>query len=108
MFELSFFDTTVTNAGYMGYLCYRSDRIPDLYPHPAAPVTDLAVDIVAGSTHLQFSGDPALTYTVEASANLTEWTSIGTANPATETGTVVFQDTSAPGSAARFYRVLTH
>ena len=108
VFELSFSDTTVTNASYMGYLCYRSYRIPDLYPHPARPVTDLAVNLVAGSPRLQFSGDPALTYTVEGSANLAEWTSIGTANPGTEPGTFVLQDTLAPGAAARFYRVLTH
>ncbi|MBZ5522440.1 MAG: hypothetical protein LAP21_09395, partial [Acidobacteriia bacterium] len=32
-----------TNATYAGYFTYRSVRIPDLYPHPAAPVADLVI-----------------------------------------------------------------
>jgi len=108
VFDLSFFDPANTNPAYMGYLCYRSDRIPDLYVHPAIPVTDLVVSPDAGGPVLKFSADPARTYTVEASSDLSGWQQMGTAIQDPTTGLFVFQDAGAVGSAGRFYRVVTH
>jgi arylsulfate sulfotransferase len=70
VFELSFFDQNNTNSSYLGCLCYRSDRIADLYAHPALPVADLAVSMLAGAPRLDFSADVTRTYTVEASSDL--------------------------------------
>ncbi len=74
VFDLSFFDYDNTSSGYKGYAIYRALRIPDLYAHPASPVTDLVV-IEAGETaHLEFSADPTHTYVVQASTDLMNWT----------------------------------
>jgi hypothetical protein len=106
VFEISFFDANNTSATYGGYICYRSDRIPDLYAHPPLPVADLAVSMAAGGPRLSFSADSAWTYTVEAADDQWQWVSLGTAVPG-PADTYQFQDTSAAGSAVRFYRVLT-
>jgi hypothetical protein len=107
VFELSFFDQNNTNATYAGYICYRSDRIPDLYAHPPMPVADLAVSMAPEGPRLSFSADPARTYTVEAADDRWQWAPLGTAAPGPGADTFQFQDTSAAGSAVRFYRVVT-
>jgi hypothetical protein len=108
VFDLSFFDyndPTRTNAGYF---CYRSDRILDLYAHPAAAVADLNVSSSADGPRLRFSADPVRTYTIEASSDLLHWTSIGTGNQVQGVDAFEFQDRAAGASGARFYRVVTH
>jgi hypothetical protein len=86
---------------------YRSRRIADLYAHPAAAVSDLAVSYEQGVPLLSFSADPARTYSVEASTDLIHWQTIGTASQDVELGIFQFQDTSSLGDPARFYRVAT-
>jgi len=108
VFDISFFDSTNTQSTYNGYLCYRSYRIPDLYAHPLTPVQDLTVTLSPGGPRMQFSGDPALTYTLAASTDYQQWQQIGTPVPGPEPDTFVFQDAAATMSAARFYRVLAH
>jgi hypothetical protein len=108
VFDLSFFDYNNTSPTNGGYLCYRSDRIPDLYAHPAVAVGDLNVVSSAGVPRLSFSADPSRTYTLEASSDMLHWAQIGTANQVPQTDTFEFQDTAAGASASRFYRVVTH
>lgn len=108
VFDLSFFDSNNTNRAYMGYLCYRSDRIPDLYCHPAIAVADLKVTFAAGATLLRFTGDPLRTHVVQASTDGLHWTSLGTAAYVQADKACEFTDTTGGSSAARFYRVVTH
>lgn len=107
VFDLSFFDYNNTSSNYAGYVCYRSDRIPDLYVHPAMPVADLAVSLAAGVPVLKFSGDPVRSYTVEASSDMVQWEQLGAPVPGATPGTFEFQDATAINSAARWYRVVT-
>ncbi len=107
------FDLTLTkydkaNVEYINCTVYRVHRIPDLYAHPAVPVTDLATQRVDGVAHLEFSGDPARTYSVQASADLVTWQSLGTAaNDNAYSASFEFQDSQPEGSTARYYRVIT-
>ena len=78
VFDLSFFDYNNTNANYGGYFCYRAYQIPDLYPHPAEPVADLVVSDENQIPLLEFSADPTRSYLIQASTDLTNWTTIGT------------------------------
>ncbi len=118
VFDLSFFDRNNTNSTYRGYRLYRAKRIPDLYPHPANPVTDLTIETPAPVTglavggqfaamHLEFSADPTFTYAIEASTDLTNWTTIGTAVQNGGPGDFGFDDLSTSRFVTRFYRVVT-
>ncbi len=118
VFDLSFFDYANTNTSYHGYRLYRALRIPDLYAHSPDPVTDLSINppdsvnslAVGGqfaAMHLEFSADPAFTYAVQASTDLTNWTTIGTAVQDGEPGDFGFADLTASRFTTRFYRVVT-
>jgi arylsulfate sulfotransferase len=87
---------------------YRSRRIPDLYAHPAAPVADLTVKEDNGTPMLEFSADPARTYTIEASTDLSNWEEIGTPAHEAGSGSFLFHDADFSGFETRFYRVVTH
>jgi hypothetical protein len=106
VFDLSFWDYGNTSASYRGYFCYRSNRVPDLYTHPAAPVADLAVSEENQVPVLEFTADPTHTYLIQASTDLKNWTNIGA--PVEEgTGDFSFEDLDAPQFKTRFYRVVT-
>jgi arylsulfate sulfotransferase len=107
VFDLSFFDYENTSANYLGYFCYRSDRIPDLYAHPANPVTHLVVNTENNMTRLEFSADPTLTYVIQASTDLVNWTAIGSAVEEGGVGNFEFNDLYAGQFKGRFYRVAT-
>ncbi len=107
VFDYSIFDYTNTSTGYLGNFVYRSDRIPDLYAHPANPVTDLAVRNANKIPRLEFSADPARSYVIEASTDLMNWTAIGAAVQDEGPGEFDFSDLSASQFNARFYRVVT-
>lgn len=104
VFDMALFDYGNTNANYRGYSTYRSDRIRDLYP--ARAVTDLSVQIVNGNPLLEFSADEGRTYVIEASTNLSDWDAIGNADLQGQ-GMFQFEDDSASGLPARYYRVRT-
>lgn len=106
VFDLSFYDTNA-NPNSQGVLVYRSDRIPDLYGHLAEPVPDLVVSDGNGIPLLEFSADPTYSYLVQASTDLTNWTTIGTAVQEDGVGDYDFEDLYANQFAARFYRVVT-
>jgi len=109
VFDLSVFDYANSNPQYLGYWAYRSRRVPDLYAHPAMPVTDLNLYYNGGVPLLQFSADPARTYVVEVSSDLQNWSVLGTAKP--ETGGLYdvydFEDFDSDAPPARYYRVQT-
>jgi arylsulfate sulfotransferase len=107
VFDLSFFDESNTNSNYSGNTCYRAYQLPDLYPHPVEPVADLAVTESNDVPVLEFSGDPANSYLVQASTNLMNWTAVGTAVESTNAGEYNFPDPQADQFTSRFYRVLT-
>ena len=107
VFDLSFFDYTNTSPSYRGYNAYRALRIPDLYAHPANPVTDLFLVDENTWTRLEFSADPARHYAVQASTDLTHWTTIGTAVADEFSGDFEFDDFYVSQSTDRFYRVVT-
>jgi hypothetical protein len=106
VFDLSFFDYNNPNGVFAGYFAYRSHRIPDLYSTLPAPVEDLSVDLVDGAAILQFSGNQANTYTVQASTDLSQWNSIGEAED-TGGGNYILADFYDSAAAAQFYRVLS-
>jgi hypothetical protein len=108
VFDLSFFDSNTTNRSYMGYLCYRSDRVPDLYCHPPMPVADLKATFSAAGALLTFTADPIRTYSLDASGDGLHWTQIGTAQPGQTPGSFQFHDAAGGTSTERFYRVVTH
>ena len=105
--DVSFFDYDNTNKTYQGYFCYRAYQIPDLYPHPAEPVTDLVVSEDNQIPLLEFSADPTFNYIIQASTDLTNWTGIGTAVQEGGVGVFDFEDLDANQFTARFYRVVT-
>jgi hypothetical protein len=108
VFDLRFFDPTNTSASYTGYLLYRSSRIPDLYTHPANPVVNLCVTLSDSSIpRLTFTGDPAHDYNVEASSDLINWSSLGTAEQTEIDGQYEFDDFDEMLPTTRFYRVVT-
>ena len=72
------------------------------------PVVDLTVTSDGGMPHLAFSGDDTHTYAVEASTNLVNWDTIGTATEDEQLdGEYSFEDNSGPANPARYYRVVT-
>ncbi len=107
VFDISFLNFSNTNSSDKGYFTYRAYQIPDLYPHPANPVTDLALSNATNTSCLQFSADPTRTYVVQASTDLANWTTIGPALEEGGVGDFEFYDLDASQYQARFYRVLT-
>jgi arylsulfate sulfotransferase len=108
VFDLSVFDYGNTNKTYAGYLCYRSYRIPDLYPHPAIPVEDLDINFQGGAPYLRFSCDPTHSYDVQSSTDLINWTTIGSASSEDGLGEFGFSDTDEVPTDSRYYRVITN
>jgi hypothetical protein len=107
VFDLQVFDPNNTDPGYLGCFVYRSYRIPDLYAHPAAAVTDLTLQYDGATPVLQFSGDQARSYQVEVSGDVVNWQAIGTASLADGSGDFSFVDNRANGSSRQFYRIAT-
>jgi len=108
VFDLSFWDYgEANNPDYYGYWCYRAYQVPDLYAHPAEPVTDLTVYDEYSIPLLEFSGDPARSYTIQASTDLTNWTTIGTPVEEGGVGDYDFYDLNANQFTTRFYRIVT-
>jgi hypothetical protein len=107
VFDLSFFDYANTSKTYPGYFTYRSERIPDLYPHPAEPVTDLVISDENQIPLLEFSADPTHSYLVQASTDLVNWTTVGTPVQEGGVGDYDFEDLNANQFTARYYRVVT-
>jgi hypothetical protein len=106
VFDLALFDYTNTSPSYLGCFAYRSQRVPDLYGHPALAVADLNVSYNGGLAHLEFSGDPARTYVVEASTDLVNWEAIAIPEP-TANGDYDLVDPQTTEFQARYYRVVT-
>ncbi len=109
LFDISIFDYNSSNANYLGYWVYRARRLPDLYGHPAAAVTDLnvTVDEESGMAVLHFSGDPVRSYTIKVSSDLNSWSSIGEAE-LDGNGVASFSDAPVGGGGNRFYQIVTH
>lgn len=107
VFDVEMFDPTNTATNYAGYQVYRSYRIPDLYPHPAAPVVGLTVQDNLGAPLLQFTADPARTYVVQSSADLINWFDIGAPDADDADGDFSFVDDGSDGLSTQFYRILT-
>jgi len=107
VFDLSFFDYDNTSSEYTGYNCYRAYQIPDLYSHPAEPVADLVMSDENRIPLLEFSADPTHSYLIQASTDLTNWTTIGTPVQEGGVGDYDFEDLNADQFTTRFYRVVT-
>ncbi|HXR03074.1 MAG TPA: aryl-sulfate sulfotransferase [Verrucomicrobiae bacterium] len=107
VFDLSFFDYTNTSATYAGYLIYRAERVPDLYPHPVEPVADLTINDDSGIPLMEFSADPTHSYLIQASTDLVNWTAIGAPVQEGGVGDYDFEDLNADQYTTRFYRVVT-
>jgi len=108
VFDLAFWDYGDTSGYYAGYSGYRSERIPDLYSHPAEPVTDLVLTGWQDQTiTLEFSADPVHSYLIQASSDLKNWETIGTPVQTDEVGEYYFDDLNANQFVTRFYRVVT-
>lgn len=107
VFDLAFWDYSSAPAGFIGYECYRSHRIPDLYAHPAEPVANFIVSCQNQTFHLRFSADPTHNYVIQTSTDLVTWTTIGTAVQGEDAGDFQFDDPDAGQFACRYYRVAT-
>ena len=73
-----------------------------LYPYPEPPVA-----LVWSSNHtarLSFLTVPGLTYTIQASTNLVDWSPVWTTNAPTQT--TLFEDLDAVRYPRRFYRIV--
>jgi hypothetical protein len=57
------------------------------------------------SFHLEFTGTPGLTYTVQGSTNFVDWVPVGTATATLPVGAASFIDSDLPLHPYRFYRV---
>ena len=107
VFDLSFFDYTNKSPSYLGYFMYRSTRIPDLYVHPVVPVTNFVLNNENNIPCLDFSADPTLNYVVQASTDLKNWTTIGSATQTDGIGDFEFDDLNGGQFPSRFYRVVS-
>lgn len=107
VFDVSFFDDTNISSSYGGTFCYRAYQIPDLYTHPAEPVADLMLSDEDQIPLLEFSADPSQSYLIEASTDLTNWTSIGAPIQEGAAGDYDFEDLDSIHFTNRFYRVVT-
>ncbi len=106
VFDLAVFDYENTNSTYRGNWVYRSNRIPDLYGHPAVAVEDFSIEYQNGIAQLEFSADETRTYWIESSTDLTHWEEIGEAWLDAE-GEFEFEDYYAGANQSQFYKVLT-
>jgi hypothetical protein len=73
----------------------------------AADVSSVITGITpqpGGSMQVKSFGIPGVTYLIQASTDLSTWTTIST-NVASSTGVILFLDTDAPNYNSRFYRV---
>ena len=102
--RISQYDNTNVNAAM---LVYRAHAIRDLNAHPALPVADLKLIPYNNSVLLQFSGDPARSYVIQASSDLRNWHWVDYALPDVDPGTFFFPGASFNQFKARYYRVLT-
>lgn len=107
VFDLSVWDYQSPPRENTGYEVYRSHRIPDLYAHPAEPVTNIIISEQDPAASLEFSADPTYTYVIQASTDLETWTNIGSAVEEDEAGDFDFDDLGASEFTNRFYRVVT-
>jgi hypothetical protein len=107
VFDLSLTMFDKPNSTFKNCTIYRCHRVPDLYGHPALPVTDLIVTSENGSALLEFTGDPVRTFAVESSKDLNNWAEIGVAE-ADDDGLFTFVADPSDGAVARFYRIVTH
>jgi arylsulfate sulfotransferase len=108
VFDLAITMYDKTNSPYLDCSVYRAHRIPDLYPHPAAAVVDLAANYRNGVPVLKFSGDDTRSYVIEASSNLVDWAAIGMpSEDQQKTGEFDFQDIQSNQFQHQYYRVLT-
>jgi arylsulfate sulfotransferase len=105
VFDLAIFDYDNVSPTYRGNWVYRCYRIPDLYGHMPVPVSDLSISMINNKPMLQFSGDPARSYSIQASRDLKDWSEIGPAQP-NAAGEYSFTDATA--AAGNYYRVITH
>jgi arylsulfate sulfotransferase len=108
LFDLALSEYNNTNAATKALYVYRSYRIPDLYAHPVSPVADLTISYQTEAAQLQFSGDPAHTYMVEASTDLVNWDQLGVAAEEAQSGSFSFQEPAGSGNAFRYFRVVTY
>jgi len=61
--------------------------------------------VTNGQFQMVLTGEPGLTYVVQASTNLASWVSVGT-NTAAANGTFKFADPNVPNFSRRFYRAI--
>ncbi|HWD18723.1 MAG TPA: aryl-sulfate sulfotransferase [Verrucomicrobiae bacterium] len=107
VFDLEIFDPTNHSPTYAGNLVYRSYRVPDLYTHPATPVTDLTFNVIGGKLVLRFTADPARSYSIESSDDLNTWTPAGVPTPDDDIGDYSYLPGANGSPPAQFYRVIT-
>jgi arylsulfate sulfotransferase len=107
VFDLAFWNYTNTVSTYVGNLVYRTFRIPDIYPHPLAPVAGLVLNVEDQIPVLSFSADPTYTYSIQESTDLQNWTTVGTALESGDAGDYYYYDLDAGEAACRYYRVIT-
>jgi len=105
VFDVAFWFYGINPTGY-GFYCYRSHRIPDLYAHPAEPVTEFIVSERDQLPLIEFSADPTRSYLIQASTDLQNWTTIGTPVQEGDVGDFDFEDLNASQFATRFYRIV--
>jgi uncharacterized repeat protein (TIGR03803 family) len=72
---------------------------------PAPPFAISIVPLADGSFHVGFEGIVGLNYRLDASTNLSDWTTQGTVS--NETGVVQFLDWNETKSPQRFYRAMS-
>lgn len=82
----------------------RVYRLQDL-GFAALPAAQLQLNVAANKVaHLTATGQAGNTYEIQASGNLTAWTTIGS-RTADDKGGFVFSDAAAPNFPSRFYRL---
>jgi lysophospholipase L1-like esterase len=86
----------------MGTGLFLADRVA--HPLQAAPVWVDAVALPDGSVRFSLSATPDLTYRLDASTNLVDWTAL--TNLASPSGAIQFIDLNATNFSQRFYRAV--
>jgi hypothetical protein len=95
-------DTYIDSAEDIIHALSAGTNNPGRRPHGRIiPLTEQS----SGRVQMQFTGDPARRYIVEASTNLVDWHIIGVVTSQTD-GSFTFEDPQAKSFGQRFYRIL--
>lgn len=99
-----YYDPTAGGNAYLAGGAYALAGGGAIVPVTLPPIQILSIALTSSNANLDCSGVPNAAHSVQASTNLINWATIGSAN-ANGSGSFTFADTNAPTFPRRFYRL---